>query len=36
MRKYDLCLSEKILTARANSPSLLNKRDDLFQVLSHE
>ena len=27
--KYDLCLCEKLLTARANSASLLNKSDEL-------
>ena len=29
MRKCDLCLCEKLLIARANSASLLNKRDKL-------
>ena len=28
-RKYDLCLYEKLMIARANSASLLNKRDEL-------
>ena len=28
-RKCDLCLCEKLLIARANSASLLNKRDEL-------
>ena len=30
-RKCDLCLCEKLMIARANSASLLNKRDELFQ-----
>ena len=30
MRKCDLCLCEKLLVARANSTSLLNKRDELL------
>ena len=29
MRKCDLCLCEKLLIARANSASFLNKRDKL-------
>ena len=33
-RKYDLCLCEKLLITRANSASLLKKRDEL--VLSHQ
>ena len=30
-KKCDLCLCEKLMIARANSASLLNKRDNLFQ-----
>ena len=30
-RKYDLCLCEKLLIARANLASLLNKPDELFR-----
>ena len=30
-RKCDLCLCEKLMIARANSASLLHKRDELFQ-----
>ena len=35
LRKYDLCLCEKLLTARANSGSLLNKRDELVSKNRH-
>ena len=34
-RKCDLCLCEKLLIARANSASLLNKRDELVSKCSH-
>ena len=34
-RKCDLCLSEKLLTARANLASLLNKRDELVSKCRH-
>ena len=35
MRKCDLCLREKLLIARANSASLLNKRDELISKCRH-
>ena len=34
-RKCDLCLREKLLIARANSESLLNKRDELVSKCRH-
>ena len=34
-RKCDLCLCEKLLIARANSPSLLNKQDELVSKCCH-
>ena len=34
-RKCDLCLCEKLLIARANSASLLNKRDELVSKCRH-
>ena len=34
-RKCDLCLCEKLLTARANLASLLNKRDELVSKCRH-
>ena len=34
-RKCDLCLSEKLMIARANSASLLNKRDELVSKCHH-
>ena len=34
-RKCDLCLCEKLLIARANSVSLLNKRDELVSKCCH-
>ena len=35
-RKCDLCLCEKLMIARANSASLLNKRDELVSKCRHE
>ena len=35
MHKCDLCLREKLLIARANSESLLNKRDGLVSKCRH-
>ena len=35
MRKCDLCLCEKLLIARANPASLLNKRDELVSKCRH-
>ena len=35
MRICDLCLCEKFIIARANSASLLNKRDELFSKYRH-
>ena len=35
MRKCDLCLCEKLLITRANSASLLNKRDELVSKCRH-
>ena len=34
-RKCDLCLCEKLMIARANSASLLNKRDELVSKCRH-
>ena len=34
-RKWDLCLCEKLLIARANSASLLNKRTELISKCCH-
>ena len=34
-RKCDLCLCEKLLIARANSASLLKKRDELVSKYRH-
>ena len=34
-RKCDLCLGEKLLTGRANSTCLLNKRDQLISKCRH-
>ena len=34
-RKCDLCLCEKLMIARANSASLLNKRDELVSKCCH-
>ena len=34
-RKGDLCLCEKLMIARANSASLLNKRDELVSKCRH-
>ena len=34
-RKCDLCLCEKLLIARANSATLLNKRDELVSKCRH-
>ena len=34
-RKCDICLCEKLLIARANSASLLNKRDELVSKCRH-
>ena len=35
MRKCDLCLSEKLLIARANPAGLLNNRDELVPKCRH-
>ena len=35
MRKCDLCLCEKLIIARANSASLLKKRDELVSKCHH-
>ena len=34
-RKWNLCLREKLVIARANSASLLNKRDELVSKCRH-
>ena len=34
-RKCDLCLCDKLMMARANSASLLNKRDELVSKCRH-
>ena len=34
-RKCDLCLSDKLMIAKANSASLLNKRDELVSKCRH-
>ena len=34
-RKCDLCLCEKLLIARVNSASLLNKRDEFVSKYRH-
>ena len=34
-RKCDLCLCEKLMIARANSASLLNKRNELVSKCRH-
>ena len=34
-RKCDLCLCEKLVITRANSTSLLNKRDELVSMCCH-